>query len=99
MSPEKKAHLKQNVRRMQKLQISKYVKGQVEHGGQMWKKTGMLHAALEEVADLANYLPTIELQIAKALRLIKAGKDPLPILEGLLSRKIEMPVDNSPMKD
>jgi hypothetical protein len=92
MTTEKKEHLKQCVRRVSKLQIDKYVKGQNEHGGKMWLKTGMLHASLEEVADLANYLPTIELQVLKAIKLIKAGKDALPILEGLVSKKIEMPL-------
>jgi hypothetical protein len=93
MTPEKKDHLKQCVRRVSKLQIDKYIKGQKEHGGKMWLKTGMLHAALEEVADLANYLPTIELQIEKAIKLLKAGhvKTALVILEGIISQKIEMP--------
>jgi len=95
MDAAKQRHLDQNVARISKLQIDKYKKGQIEHGGQMWKKTGMLHAAMEEVADLANYLPTIELQLARAVRLIKAGDTDkgLLILQGLLSKRIEMPLE------
>ncbi len=93
MTPEKKAHLKQCVRRVSKLQIDKYVAGQKEHKGRMWLKTGMLQAAMEEIADLANYLPTVELQIASAVKLIRMGKTDkaLIILEGLLSPEVRMP--------
>ena len=95
MEAHKKAHVAHCVKRLSDLQNKKYVSGQKEHGGQMWKKTGLLHAALEEVADLANYLPTIELQVHKAVKLLKAGDTDkaLLILEGLRSKKIEMPVD------
>ena len=95
MTSEKKEHLKQCVRRVSRLQIDKYVKGQKEHGGKMWLKTGMLQAALEEVADLANYLPTVELQIVKAIKALKANDSDkaLVILDGILSKTIEMPVD------
>ena len=92
MDAAKKAHLKHCVRRTSKLQIDKYVAGQREHKGQMWNKTGMLHASLEEVADLANYLPTVELQVAQAIKRLKANQPDkaLLILEGLLSKKVEM---------
>ncbi len=95
MDEQKKIHLKNCVKRVSKLQISKYVKGQQEHKGQMWKKTGMLNAALEEVADLANYLPTVEYQIGQAIKALHNDKSDqaLAILEGLLSLKIETPVD------
>jgi hypothetical protein len=93
MDPAKKKHVTQNVKRVSDLQIRKYIAGQKEHGGKMWLKTGLLNAALEEVADLANYLPTIEYQVNQAIKLLKS-KQPekaLTILEGLLSKKIEMP--------
>ena len=91
MDAQKKAHLKHCVRRVSKLQIDKYVKGQKEHGGRMWMKTGLLNAALEETADQANYLPTVELQIAQAIKRIKANQPDkaILILEGLLSKKVE----------
>lgn len=95
MTPDKKDHLKRCVRRVSKLQIDKYVRGQKEHKGKMWLKTGMLHASLEEIADLANYLPTIELQLEKAIKLLKGNQveKALVILEGLMSKEIEMVVD------
>ncbi len=91
MDASKKAHLKQNVHRVSNLQIEKYVKGQKEHGGKMWLKTGLLHAALEEVADLANYLPTVEQQVLRAIGHLRANHpdEALMVLEGLLSRTVE----------
>lgn len=93
MDKEKKAHVASCVKRVSDLQIRKYIKGQEEHKGKMWLKTGMLHAALEEVADLANYLPTIELQVEKAIKLLKGNQvdKALVILKGLTSKKVEMP--------
>lgn len=37
---------------------AKYRAGQVEHGGSLWLKPGMLDRAIEEVLDLAVYLYT-----------------------------------------
>jgi hypothetical protein len=90
MTPDKKLHVSQCVKRVSDLQIRKYIAGQKEHGGKMWKKTGLLHASLEEIADLANYLPTVEQQLLKAIKFIKAGKiqKGLVILEGLLSKEV-----------
>jgi len=41
---------------------AKYEAGQIEHGGNLWEKPGMLEQALEEVIDLAVYLYTLREQ-------------------------------------
>lgn len=43
----------------------KYRKGQAEHGGNMWEKSGMIDNAIEEVLDMAAYLFTLKAQIEK----------------------------------
>ena len=42
---------------------AKYKKGQEEHGGQLWLKTGMVDLAIEEVLDLIVYLYTLREQL------------------------------------
>lgn len=90
MDQAKEEHLKFCMDTVSVLQREKYVNGQEEHGGNMWAKTGMLNAALEEVVDLANYIPTIQLQISKASALLEKGESEscLQILRGLLSKEI-----------
>lgn len=44
---------------------AKYRHGQREHGGDVWKKQGMIDNAIEEVLDLAVYLYTLRDQISK----------------------------------
>lgn len=41
---------------------AKYEAGQIEHGGNLWEKPGMLEQAIEEVLDLAVYLYTLREQ-------------------------------------
>lgn len=41
---------------------AKYRKGQIEHGGNLWQKPGMLDQAIAEVLDLAIYLYTMKEQ-------------------------------------
>jgi hypothetical protein len=43
----------------------KYRQGQIEHGGNLWEKPGMLDNAIEEVIDLAVYLYTLKEQMKK----------------------------------
>lgn len=43
----------------------KYANGQVEHGGNIWEKPGMLRHAIEEVVDLVAYLFTLEEQLSQ----------------------------------
>ena len=43
----------------------KYRAGQLEHGGRMWEKGGMLDCAIDEVVDLVAYLYTLRQQLEK----------------------------------
>jgi hypothetical protein len=41
----------------------KYVRGALEHGGNLWDKPGMLDNALNEVTDLVTYIFTLAQQL------------------------------------
>lgn len=41
---------------------AKYEAGQIEHGGRIWEKPGMLEHAIQEVIDLVVYLYTLKEQ-------------------------------------
>ena len=63
MTPEQQAHLNEMQVAFIKLSTEKYKKGQAQHGGKMWEKSGMLQEAKQEVIDLWHYLCTLERQI------------------------------------
>jgi hypothetical protein len=63
MSPEQKNHLKRLVRETSQRMIGKYVKGQKEHGGDLWKKKGIIDMAIEEAIDQVVYLLTLKEQL------------------------------------
>jgi hypothetical protein len=71
LDPDKQAHLKSMQDAFLALSTTKYVNGQIEHGGKMWEKSGMLENAKEEVIDLWHYLCTLEQQINE----LKGGVD------------------------
>ena len=54
----------------------KYVKGQEEHGGNLWEKEGLLDEAINEVVDLSIYLLTLKCQTQKMLKSSFTGKKP-----------------------
>ena len=55
---------------------AKYERGQREHGGQLWRKRGMLTCAIEEAHDQVVYLQTLRGQIEnEAGRLALLGGD------------------------
>lgn len=53
---------------------AKYERGQAEHGGQMWRKAGMLAQAEAEQYDLAVYLATLRGQLRHAAACVR--RDP-----------------------
>ena len=53
---------------------TKYLAGQAEHGGQLWRKAGMLQHAEAEVTDLNVYLDTLRMQLGHALTLLSEGR-------------------------
>lgn len=58
MTAEQDAHLNRIVTRLSADLRAKYEAGQIEHGGNLWEKPGMLENAYAEVLDLAVYLLT-----------------------------------------
>ena len=46
--------------------FDKYMRGQAEHGGLLWRKTGIIDMAIEEAVDQVIYLLTLRDQIAQA---------------------------------
>ena len=46
--------------------LTKYERGQREHGGELWKKKGLIDMAIEEAVDQVIYLLTLRDQIAAA---------------------------------
>lgn len=62
MTPDHEAHLQRLKDAITRDIDAKYRKGQAEHGGNLWRKPGMLENAIEEVLDLATYLYTLKEQ-------------------------------------
>lgn len=46
--------------------VKKYLMGQMEHGGRLWKKKGLIDMAIEEAIDQAVYLLTLKQQLEEA---------------------------------
>jgi hypothetical protein len=65
MTPEQTAHRDSIVRQFVAAFSAKYEKGQLEHGGNMFEKPGMLDHAIEEVIDLVAYVYTLKEQLAR----------------------------------
>ena len=65
MDKGSEAHLKRLTERFTKDVEKKYREGWKEHGGQLYKKVGMLKNAKDEVLDLWVYLDTLEDQLAE----------------------------------
>lgn len=63
MNAEHEHHLGQVVDYITEVVGKKYRKGQKEHGGKLWEKSGLIEEAINEVADLAVYLITLRTQI------------------------------------
>ncbi len=53
------AHLRQIQRQVMTDLRRKYLKGQKEHGGNLWQKPGLLDEAINEALDLVVYLYTL----------------------------------------
>lgn len=45
---------------------AKYMDGQQEHGGRLWRKRGIIDMAIEEAVDQVIYLLTLRDQMADA---------------------------------
>ena len=63
LTEEQSAHIGRVTGHAVGLMQSKYERGQLEHGGECWRKPGMLAHALDESADLSVYLWTLREQM------------------------------------
>lgn len=68
MTPEHEAHLAHLKAEFTADLDAKYRAGQIEHGGNIWEKPGMLEHAIEEAIDLVVYLYTLRDQIKAGTR-------------------------------
>ena len=73
MDAPHEAHLARILARVNADMRAKYEAGQIEHGGNLWEKPGMLEQAIAEVLDLAVYLYTLQEQRDRKLTL--TGRD------------------------
>jgi len=63
MTSEREAHLGRVITWFNDHATPKYRKGQKEHGGSAWEKSGMFRNLCEEAVDFVVYLETIEEQL------------------------------------
>lgn len=63
MTNEQNSHLNSLVAVFTELVTKKYTAGQKEHGGDLWKKKGLIDMAIDEAIDQVVYLLTLKKQI------------------------------------
>jgi hypothetical protein len=73
MTPDRERHLAAVLKSATSLIDRKFRRGQVEHGGNIWEKPGMLHHAMDEAADLFPYLVTLEGQMSALALGLRSG--------------------------
>lgn len=71
MTEDHAKHLKSIIKQFDKLASDKYIKGQIEHGGSLWKKEGLIDMAIDEAIDQVIYLITLKQQLEGGLKLGK----------------------------
>ena len=70
MTEEHADHLKKLIKEFDRLASDKYIKGQIQHGGSLWEKEGLLDMAIDEAIDQVIYLLTLKQQLGG----LKLGK-------------------------
>lgn len=60
------SHARDVANEARNLILDKYLKGQREHGGELWRKRGIIDMAIEEAVDQIVYLLTLRDQLAAA---------------------------------
>jgi hypothetical protein len=73
MDAPHEAHLARIITHVTRDIDAKYRAGQIEHGGNLWEKPGMLEQAIAEALDLCVYLYTLQEQRDRKLTL--TGRD------------------------
>lgn len=70
MEPEHEAHLTRICEAVVGALQKKYPEGQLEHGGRLWEKPGMLAHAIDEATDQNVYLHTLREQLQSCVDLL-----------------------------
>ena len=78
MNHEQEAHLSSIKSRFCSGVDEKYRKGQLEHGGDLWKKPGLFPMLKDETRDFIVYADTLEQQLREVLALLESG-DPVQL--------------------
>ena len=63
MTPEQEEHLLSVKTDFDLMVDKKYRQGQAQHGGNLWKKEGLINMAIDEAIDQVVYLLTLKHQI------------------------------------
>ncbi len=63
LTPEQQEHVDQIGGDFIKLMTAKYVRGQQEHGGNLWTKKNLIDMAIDEAIDQVTYLMSIKRQL------------------------------------
>ena len=69
---QQEQHLQRVISFWVKFLTAKFWRGQVEHGGNLWEKPGMLRHVEAETADLLAYVATLREQLAETLADLRA---------------------------
>ena len=65
MTPQREAHLSSIQESFLEKVQAKYLAGQKQHGGNLYEKSGLLDAAIDEAIDQVVYLLTLKEQLEK----------------------------------
>ena len=63
MTEEQKNHIETIIAYFIAKSSDKYSRGQIEHGGNLWEKKGIIDMAIEEAIDQVIYLVTLKQQL------------------------------------
>ena len=63
MTKDQQQHLDNILEDFSRLASDKYIKGQEQHGGNLWLKKNLIDKAIEEAIDQVVYLCTLKRQI------------------------------------
>lgn len=66
-------HIERILEKFSKRYKTKYLKGQAEHGGRLWRKSTR-DALIEETLDFISYVDCIEEQTNEAIRFLIKGR-------------------------
>ena len=75
MTTEQNEHLARVKTNFTELATDKYIKGQSQHGGNLWEKKNLIDMAIDEAIDQVIYLLTLKEQIENKTLYTVSGED------------------------